>query len=166
VLAAECQIVGQAERSASARSETVQGARRRSLRSLSRPPLNGYIVGRTNVGASIIFVKGKSADEPLRDFAAFAASAMGLTDVQERESSNYCDGHYFMGTYDGAEVTIYYLDTVGSEQYLFAVHVKPPGEVRADTLAQRLSEEGRFCFVPTGPWYQTSWDGRGTTYAP
>jgi hypothetical protein len=118
------------------------------------------------MSASIIFVKGRSADDRLEDFAAFAATALGLTHVEERESSNYCDGHYFLGAHDGAEVTIYYLDTEGLEEYLFAVHVDAGSDTHASTLAVLLSRGGRFCFVPTGPWYLTSWDGQGTTYAP
>ena len=118
------------------------------------------------MGASIVFVKGRSADEMLGDFTEVAVSALGLTCVEERESSNYCNGLYFLGVRDSAEVTIYYLDTVGLEEYLFAVHVEPGDDADAGTLARLLSCAGRFCFVPTGPWYRTSWDGRGTTYAP
>jgi|1186.fasta_scaffold558611_1 hypothetical protein len=116
--------------------------------------------------ASVIWVRGNSAEEPLVDFADLAKSALGLTHVEERKSSNYWKGHYFRGVHDGAEVKVYYLDTVGLEDYLFVVQVDPGSAAHAATLARLLSRLGRFCFVPTGPWHLTSWDRQGVAYDP
>jgi hypothetical protein len=118
------------------------------------------------MAASVIWVKGRSAEESLIDFAEVAISALGLTDVQERQSSNFRDGHYYAGVHDGSDVELYFFDDVGREGYLFEVHVDPCDATHAETLALLLARRGRFCFVPTGAWYLQSWDGQGTAYAP
>jgi hypothetical protein len=116
--------------------------------------------------ASVIWVKGWSKDESLTDFADLARSALGLATVEERESSNYCEGHYVVGRRDGAAIKIYYLDTVGLEEYRFIIDVESERSTHVETWARLLSGRGRFCFIPTGPWYLTSWDGQGTSYVP
>jgi len=118
------------------------------------------------MAASMIFVKGESAQQPLGEFVARVRVALGLTDVTERESSNYADGSYFLGALDDARVKLYYLDTVGLEDYLFAVHVEPSDDRRVAGLARSISRVGFSCFVPAGPWHLLSWDGVGTAYEP
>jgi hypothetical protein len=118
------------------------------------------------MSASVIWVKGKSADEPLTDFAEVAVSALGLTDVQERKSSHQRDGHYYAGVHGGSDVEISFFDDVGREGYLFEIHIDPGDATHTETLARLLARSGRFCFVPIGPWYLQAWDGQGTTYAP
>ncbi len=41
------------------------------------------------MAASMIFVKGESAQQPLGEFVARVRVALGLTDVTEREGSNW-----------------------------------------------------------------------------
>ena len=114
----------------------------------------------------MVFVKGRTPEQQLEGLAAAAARTLGLASVQERESSNYCHGHYFVGIRENAEVAFYYLDTIGLEEYLFAVDEQPSDEAHAATIARLLSESGYSCFLPRGAWYRTSRDGRGTTFDP
>ena len=72
------------------------------------------------------------ADKPgLREFAEAFFDAAGIVDGQERESSNYVDGHYFRGARDGAEFTVSLSDDEGNEDLPVWVQV-----------AANLDEEG------------------------
>jgi hypothetical protein len=115
---------------------------------------------------SAIFVKGQTADQRLGDFAKRVTAALNLLELEERESSNYAEGHYFRGLWESSRVKLYYLDAVGLEEYLFAVLVDPSDDARAALVARALAKAGFSCFVPAGPWHLASSGKHGTVYEP
>jgi hypothetical protein len=123
---------------------------------------------------TMIFVRGRKADAPLTEVAAEVFRALGVSEWEERESSNYPpDGHYFAGYCENAEVTVFDDDSKRTPDYPFAVSVedstwrKGPGVIVRDVegVAKALSASGFTVFVPVGPWAQVDWDGDGDVYA-
>ena len=111
-----------------------------------------------------ILVKEPSSAVSLATFASQLETVLGLSSLQERESSNYEQGHYFSANFGGSKVTLFYLDTEGLEQYLFGVEVETTEENLAAQTAQAIATAGFPCFVPEGAWYKKSWGGHGTAY--
>jgi len=72
----------------------------------------------------------------LREFAETFFHVAGITDFQERESSNYPEGHYFVGYHDGAEFTVSLSDESGHED--FSVWVQVTADVSEDGAAESL----------------------------
>lgn len=110
-----------------------------------------------------ILVKEPSAKSELSAFASRVSAALEDCVLTERESSNFAHGHYFKGKFGNAEIELYYLDTEGLEQYLFAVEISATPEV-VHKAAGALVKAGFPCFVPVGAWYRKSWDGQGKIY--
>lgn len=111
-----------------------------------------------------ILVKEQSPVVSLAAFALQLEKTLGLSSLQERESSNYEQGHYFSANFGGSKVTLFYLDTVGLEQYLFGVEVETTEANLGVQTAQAIAKAGFPCFVPEGAWYKKSWGGHGTAY--
>jgi hypothetical protein len=112
----------------------------------------------------IVFIKEQVGFKKLKTFSARVAEILSLTEFQERESSNYAEGHYFKGLLGGSVVRLYYLDTTGFEEWLFAIQIKTPHESVAHDVASAVAAAGFQCFVPSGPWYEIKWERQGVTY--
>jgi hypothetical protein len=98
-----------------------------------------------------------SKDQPLEEFARLIFSRLGVARFEERESSNYVDGHYFRSIAHGLEVVIALADTQGLEEYRFRLTLTAEQSAgcdtsymqdHAETLARLLSAHGWRCFVP------------------
>jgi hypothetical protein len=120
------------------------------------------------------FITRRKADAHLRDAALGVFSALGVSDWEERESSNYPpDEHYFAGYCENAEVTVFDGDDDRKPDYPFHVSVedsswrKGCGIITTDvvSIAMALVAGGFAIFVPIGAWWQTDWDGDGIVYA-
>lgn len=111
-----------------------------------------------------IFIKEASPAGDLSTFASQLSNAFENCVLTERESSNYAHGHYFKGSCGGSEITLYYLDTEGLEQYLYAIEIAATREEVAHQAARAIAKAGFSCFVPSGAWYRKSWNGEGKAY--
>ena len=111
-----------------------------------------------------ILVKEPTSKVSLADFASQLETTLGLSALQERESSNYDQAHYYCANLGESKVIVFYLDTEGLEQYLFAVEVETNQESLPKQTAQAIAKAGFPCFVPEGAWYKKSWGGGGTAY--
>jgi hypothetical protein len=114
--------------------------------------------------AADIFVRARNESAALEAFVQRAVTALGLTGLQERESSNYRDGRYFLATLGGAKVELSYLDTVGLEEWQFLVTLEPAKPAEAKTAAESLAKAGFKCFIPEGAWYRKEWSHKGVSY--
>jgi hypothetical protein len=79
----------------------------------------------------------------LHEFAEAFFDAAGIVDGQERESSNYVEGHYFRGARDGAEFTVSLSDEEGNEDLPVWVQVAANADtdVALDDALRRVIEE-------------------------
>lgn len=126
------------------------------------------------MSASMFFIAPRKTDVGLSDVASAVFRALGVSDCEERDSSNYPpDGHYFAGYCENAEVTVYDADDDRTPDYPYRVSVedsswrKGPGVITTDveSVARALVAGGFTVFVPAGAWEQTDWDGDGDVYA-
>jgi len=100
---------------------------------------------------------------------------LGIEAVEERESSNHTDGHYFLGHAANASLEVCLSDGSAMAEYPFWICVEPRApwvsevtrtiEVDAVTIATTLARHGWQVFVPHGNWARKDWDGHGTVYA-
>ena len=120
-----------------------------------------------------IFISTDSATLRLEEFARELFSRLGVSRFEERESSNYVEGHYFRGAAVGIDMKIAYADEQGLQDYRFWISMQPeaPGiadggylHQHAHTLAQLLSGHGWRCFVPDD-FTTVSGDHEGKIYA-
>lgn len=83
------------------------------------------------------------AEEPsLREFAETFFGAVGIMNGQERENSNYVEGHYFKGTHDGAEFTVSLSDEEGNEDLPVWVQIADNLDAHAlDDVVSRVVRE-------------------------
>ena len=104
-----------------------------------------------------IYIQAKSNNQPLEDFSRRLFSRLGVAHFEERESSNYVEGHYFQACALGIEIVIAHSDTRGLENYRFCITLKAEDSIghntsylqdHAHTLARLLSKHGWRCFVP------------------
>ncbi len=122
---------------------------------------------------SVTFFIARRIDEKLRDVASAMFNVIGVSEWEERNSSNYPpDGHYFVGYSENAEVTVYDSDDERMPDYPFRVLVeaaswrKGPGIIATDEacVIRVLVAGGFTVFVPTGAWERSDWDGSGDVY--
>jgi hypothetical protein len=120
------------------------------------------------------FITRRKTDRHLGDVASGVFSALGITESEERYSSNYPpDEHYFAGYCENAEVTVSDGDDDRVPDYPFHVSVEDSswrigrGVIATEvaSIAKALVAGGFTAFVPAGAWYQTDWDGDGDVYA-
>ena len=89
------------------------------------------------------------AEKPsLREFAEAFFGTVGIVNGQERESSNYVEGHYFKGTRDGAEFTISLSDEEGNED--LPVWVQVAHDLDADALDDAVNRVVRERLLAAG----------------
>jgi hypothetical protein len=123
---------------------------------------------------SAIFFITPKADAKLHDVASGVFRALGVSEWEERESSNYPpDGHYFAGYSENAMVRVYDGDDERTLAYPFRVSVedaswrKGRAVIATDeaSVVRALVASAFTVFVPFGAWEQTDWDGDGDVYA-
>jgi hypothetical protein len=104
-----------------------------------------------------IYIRAASKDQPLEEFARRIFSRLGVAHFEERESSNYVEGHYFRSIALGIEVVIAHADAQGLDDYQFCMTLTAEQSAgydtgylqdHAQTLARLLSQHGWRCFVP------------------
>ena len=100
---------------------------------------------------------------------------LGLESIEERESSNYVGGHYFLGHAANASVEVCLSDGSTMPEYPFWISIEPLArpvkgatrtiDAKESAIATTLAKNGWRIFVPVGRWGHKSWDGQGTVYA-
>lgn len=123
---------------------------------------------------SATFFITRKADENLHSVAAAVFRALGVTEWEKRDSSNYPpDDHYFAGYSENAGVTVYDADDERTPDYPFRVAIEAASwskghgiiAIGEATVVAALAASGFTVFVPVGAWEQTDWDGDGDVYA-
>jgi hypothetical protein len=116
------------------------------------------------------------ADERRRSLEAIALdvfNALGITEHEERFSSNYPpDDHYFAGYAANAVIYVFDFEEV-KPGFPYALSIEPPtyrrgkNIVQADpeAIALEVSRAGFRVFLPEGNWAKCEWDGAGKEYA-
>mgnify|MGYP003347783186 CR=1 FL=1 len=100
----------------------------------------------------------------LSDFVHRLTIVTDISEVVERESSNYYLGHYFKAKLNNCDIKIYYLDTFGCEKYTFIISIDKSTFDTTHQIALLLCKSGVECFVPNENWIYTSWNGEGKIY--
>jgi hypothetical protein len=125
------------------------------------------------MSGTILFIRSDKNSSRLEDVAVGVFRALGLSESEERESSNYPpDDHYFAGYAQNACVQVYDADDDTKPDFPFRVSVKQPsrsgvGTVETDLkrMAALLATAGFQVFIPHGNWFMADWDGKGEVYA-
>lgn len=91
----------------------------------------------------------KPAACDLKTFAHEVFNALELNGIEERESSNYPDGHYFRVSKNGLTVVIAISDEAIEPELPYAIHAKveSSGYARAEDF---LEEMFRSALMPSG----------------
>jgi hypothetical protein len=123
-----------------------------------------------------MFARRSTGTKTLDDAATDIFHLLGLKNTEERESSNYVDGYYFVGNAANASVKVCLSDGATLPDFPFWVTLQSPRswvkdvteKVSTETteVAAILSKGGWEIFVPIGNWAREDWDERGTLYAP
>jgi hypothetical protein len=124
------------------------------------------------MGAAIFFITPRKADGKLCNVASGVFRALGFSKWEERDSSNYPDGHYFAAYSENAEVMVYDGDDERTRGYPFRVSVedaswrKGSGIIATDkaSIVRALISAGYSVFVPAGAWERTDRDVEGDAY--
>ena len=126
------------------------------------------------MNAAMFFVTPAKADAKLSDIASGVFRALGVSEWEERDSSNYPpDNRYFVGYCENAQVVVYDADDEWTPAYPFRVSLedsswrKGHSTIATDvaTVAKALVAGGFTVFVPAEGWERTDWDGEGDVYA-
>ena len=78
-----------------------------------------------------IFVEA-SQDLDLRSFSSKVFEILEMADFEERESSNYVDGHYFRHKTNDLEIKITFADDSDLDRYRFWLPISSPNETATD----------------------------------
>jgi hypothetical protein len=126
--------------------------------------MEATVFARSTAGVTELSAAAKSIFELLK-----------LEAIEERESSNYVDGHYFLGHAANASLQVCRSDGSAMPEYPFWISIEPLApwvkevtrtiDANVSAIAAILSKHGWHVFVPAGPWGRKDWDGRGTVYA-
>jgi hypothetical protein len=123
--------------------------------------------------AAIFFIAPRQTDADLADVASAVFDALGISEWEERDSSNYPpDGHYYAGYCQNAKVKVYDGDDDRTLNYPFHVLVedsswrKGRGVIITDaaSVSKALVGAGYTVFIPHGDWHRTDWNGEGDVY--
>jgi hypothetical protein len=126
------------------------------------------------MSSTTFFINAGRNDPELRDVAISVFDSLGLSEWEERFSSNYPPhGHYFIGYAENAGVTVCDSDSADMPEYPYHITVEVPhwrggtGIVITDPpkIAELLASCGFTVFIPHGAWYRTDWDGSGKVFS-
>ena len=121
-----------------------------------------------------IYVSTGSSDSSLGEISSRIFDVLGLVKTDERESSNYPDGHYFVGRATNASLMVRIQDEWSIDfQYVAYLErtpswAMPEREFNLNTdpmdIAHCLAASSLRTFVASGDDSRTDWDGRGTLF--
>ena len=123
---------------------------------------------------TIFFINAGCNDPELADVAVSVFQSLGISEWEERFSSNYPpDEHYFAGYAENAAVKVCDADWGRMPEYPFHLLVgkttyrQGPGTIVTDPpkIATVLASCGFTVFIPRGAWGRLDWDGDGKVYA-
>jgi len=122
----------------------------------------------------VLFARDPKKNKALPEFSACVFTALHLTEVEERESSNYPpDGRYFIGYASNASVKVCHSDDGDFAQYPYWVVLQSPRiqidaqqaiPLSAEQVATLLAESGLEILVPSEGWGKVGWVPSGTVY--
>jgi hypothetical protein len=115
-----------------------------------------------------------SAVGGLSTVAARVFDELGLTEFEERESSNYPpDDHYFCGYARNATVEVCDADESGNPEYPYWLTLtdktswkdaKTEIVAEPESIAQKLANAGFTVFIPGNGWGQLGWKPHGKVF--
>jgi hypothetical protein len=123
----------------------------------------------------VLFLCDPNSREPhsLSEVAAKVFALLGLSVTEERESSNYEQGHYFLGHAANVEVLVCYSDRAEMPQYPFWVVLgdqvlhkaaQPSLDSSPEAVASALAAGGLQIFIPSKGWGKVGWVPSGEAY--
>jgi hypothetical protein len=120
----------------------------------------------------VLFINDGGRSRALVDVASDVFLSLGIVSTEERESSHYIDGHYFIGYSKNVAVVVCHSDGDPAEFPYWVVLREPMlgrGDdvlLRADCsgVATTLAENRFSVFVPSAGWARADWDGEGVRY--
>lgn len=120
----------------------------------------------------VLFIKDAGRSRALAEVAKDVFLRLGLASTEERESSNYLEGHYFVGHAANAAVKVCHADGDLPEFPYWVVLANPTVGLGSDVLldtepsqvAKALIESGFGVLVPSKGWAQKDWNGEGVRY--
>jgi hypothetical protein len=122
----------------------------------------------------VLFVRDRSSNASLAEVAARVFSLLPVGETEERESSNYVDGHYFIGYAANGSVEVCHSDGAElEEEYPYWVVLQDrftrkgaQGVLNTspEVVAAALADGGFKVFVPSDGWGKVDWVPSGKTY--
>ena len=120
-----------------------------------------------------------SSSIPVADLSALAARVfveLGLTEFEERESSNHPpDDHYFCAYARNATVEVCDADDSEIPEYPYWLvlrdktswkNAKTELVAEPEAVAQKLANAGFKVFIPTDGWGRAGWEPQGKVFEP
>lgn len=120
-----------------------------------------------------VFIAADNKRLGLEAVAQDVFAALGITESEERFSSNYPPNeHYFAGYAENVVIDVFDFDEIKAG-YIYSLSVDKPtyrkgkkhAPTSAATIAEMLTKAGFRVFVPIGSWHKDDWDGNGKKYA-
>jgi len=122
----------------------------------------------------VLLVRDPSHQQLLAELASRVFQLLGLNKVEERESSNYVDGHYFVAYAESVAVKVCHSDDEQMAEYPFWVVLQsltlrkdtmPRIDEAPESVAKILAAGGLNVFVPGPGWGKIDWVPVGTTHS-
>jgi hypothetical protein len=120
----------------------------------------------------VLFIKYADRSRALAEVARDVFLLLDLVSTEERESSSYLEGHYFVGYASNVSVKVCHSDG-GLPEFPYWVVLANPAlglgtDVSLDTepsqVAKTLAERGFGVFVPSKGWARKDWNGEGERF--
>ena len=121
----------------------------------------------------VLFVRDSKPSASLAELAARVFSLLPVGETEERESSNYVDGHYFIGYAANGSVEVCHSDGAELEEYPYWVVMQDRFtrkgaqgilNTNPETVATALADGGFRVFIPSEGWGTVGWVPSGKTY--
>lgn len=105
---------------------------------------------------------------PLGEVAQRLAACLAVDGIEERKSGKHRDGRCYRGKLDSSDLTVAMTADDRLEIFPYWLNLKRAGKGARVTrsVAMKLAEAGFECFVPSGRWKTTEWNGDGQLYMP
>lgn len=122
--------------------------------------------------SDVLFINDRGRSRALVDVANDVFLSLGILSTEERESSHYVDGHYFIGYSKNVAVVVCHSDG-DSAEFPYWLFLEEPMFGRGDDvllgadcseIATTLAENRFSVFVPSAGWARVDWDGEGVRY--
>jgi len=121
----------------------------------------------------VLFLRDSTGDAPFEEVARRVMARLPVSDIEERESSNYEGGNYFVGYAANGRVEVCRSDGAQLERYPYWVILTDRGarvgasgvlSENPSVVATTIAKEGLEAFVPDGDWTKVNWSPSGATY--